>query len=123
MQARFVILRVLLESAPGLVAVEPVTGRDGNPDLLVQLDRSKIQSHGQPAIGDFLKKLQVFKSLADVASGAAMYDRYSEVEGVWLERRRTVLERKMPRKMLVQALTVIRDGEAVCMCPHCDQRR
>ena len=59
MQARYVILRVLLENAPGLVSIKRTTGGDGNPDILVCLDKTKIESLGKAAIGDFLRKLQV----------------------------------------------------------------
>ena len=59
MQARYVILRVLLEAEEGLVNIEKLTGEDGEPDLVMQLDRSKINTVGKKAIGDFLRKLQV----------------------------------------------------------------
>ena len=59
MQARYVILRVLLEAGEDLVTIEKVMGSDGDLDLLLKLDRSKINKIGKPAIGDFLKKLQV----------------------------------------------------------------
>jgi len=59
MQARYVILLVLLKNALGLVSIKHLTGSDGNPDVLVQLDRTKIELLGKPAIGDFLMKLQV----------------------------------------------------------------
>lgn len=59
MQARFVILRVLLEAKEGLVTVEKITGEDGEPDVVIKLDRSKINCVGKKAIGDFLRKLQV----------------------------------------------------------------
>ena len=59
MQARFVILRVLLEAGENLVALTRITGEDGKPDLLVSLDRTKIESVGKPAIAKFLRKLQV----------------------------------------------------------------
>ena len=59
MQARYVILRVLLEAGEGFVSVERITGEDGEPDVVVKLDRSKINSVGKKAIGDFLRKLQV----------------------------------------------------------------
>ena len=48
--------------------------------------------------------------MADVASGEALYNKYSEVseeDGGWLSLRDIVLSRKMPRRMLVQPLTVI----------------
>ena len=48
--------------------------------------------------------------MADVTSGEALYNKYSEVseeDGGWLSLRDIVLSRKMPRRMLVQPLTVL----------------
>lgn len=59
MQARFVILRVLLEAGEGLVGLEEVSGQDGRPDARITLDRSKISTVGKNAIHRFLCKLQV----------------------------------------------------------------
>ena len=58
MQARYVILQVLLEE-DGLVKVTEITASDGQPDLLIQLDRQKISTTGKAAIANFLQKLQV----------------------------------------------------------------
>jgi hypothetical protein len=52
MQARYVILRVLLEAGGGLVGVSGER---------VELDRAKILSVGRPAIAAFLQKLNVYK--------------------------------------------------------------
>ena len=58
MQARYVILQVLLEE-DGLVKITEVTASDDQPDLLIQLDREKIPTTGKTAIANFLQKLQV----------------------------------------------------------------
>ena len=60
MQARFVILRVLLEAGEGLVGLEEVTGQDSKPDARITLDRNKIHTVGKNAIHKFLCKLQVY---------------------------------------------------------------
>lgn len=63
MQARYVILRVLME-AGGVVTIKEKSGADGKPDLEVCLQKDKILTVGRPAIGEFLKKLQVkFRAL------------------------------------------------------------
>lgn len=63
MQARFVILRVLLEAGEGLVGLEEVSGQDGRPDARITLDRSKISTVGKNAIHRFLCKLQVLSNI------------------------------------------------------------
>merc|ERR1719264_656916 len=112
-QARFVLLHVMLNAGEGFVDVKELKGEDGNPDLLLTMDRSKLVSVGKPAMGEFLKKLQVFKSLGDVASAKVMYDDLSEVRESgrfpFAKWRNIVVARKTPRKMLVQANTVVKN--------------
>lgn len=59
MQGRYVIMRVLMECATPLFSINATTGSDGKPDLVIQFDRSKLETIGRAAIGEFLKKLQV----------------------------------------------------------------
>ena len=59
MQARYVILQVLLENTKGLVSIDRITDEKGAPDIIIKLDRQRIELEGRPAIGEFLKKLQV----------------------------------------------------------------
>ncbi|XP_038072847.1 dipeptidyl peptidase 3-like [Patiria miniata] len=118
MQARYVILRVLLEAGKGLVTIERDTGEDGRPDATVLLDRQKIETGGKEAIEKFLRKLQVFKSTGDYDSARAMYDGYSAVNDdtaeQFLSLRQVVLSRKLPRRMFVQVNTTTdAEGEIV----------
>ena len=77
MQARYVILRVLMDCDSPVVNIERITGSDGKPDLLIRFDRSKLETIGKPAIGEFLKKLQVnnncmFCTIIHFADGASL---------------------------------------------------
>lgn len=102
MNARFVILRVLLEAGQGLLNIQRFTADDGREDISVDLDRSKIATIGKNAIGAFLLKLQVYKSTGDVTSGGAMFAEYSSVSDDMMVLRNIVIARKEPRKLLVQ---------------------
>lgn len=112
-QARFVIMQVMLEAGEGFLKVEKVEGEDGKPDLLISMDRSKLETVGAPAIAKFLHKLQVYKATADIKKAREMYDGYSAVLGEgeypWLAWRDIVISRKKPRNILVQANTRLAD--------------
>jgi dipeptidyl-peptidase-3 len=110
MQARYAITRVLLEAGEGLVSIEP----HGNGDLRVTLDRSKITTVGKKAMGEFLAKLQVYKATADAQAGRALYDQYTSVPESWIAYRDIVLEKRLPRKLLLQANTFL-DGDKVVL--------
>ena len=119
MQARFSILKVFLEAGEGFCTLD-CSYEDGNAeggakkmkglkDLVIKIDRSKILSHGRPAVEDYLRKLHVYKCTADIKAGRALYERMTAVEGeFWIEHvRGLVLRRKTPRKVFVQANTVL----------------
>ncbi|XP_050730725.1 dipeptidyl peptidase 3-like isoform X2 [Eriocheir sinensis] len=108
-QARYVILRVALEAGGGLVTLTETKGDDGLPDLLLTLDRTKIESVGRKAMGDFLTKLQVYRSMGDSKAGRAMFERYSEVPSdgphpfaKWHE---IVVRKRRPRMVLAMPNT------------------
>lgn len=117
MQARYVILRVLLEAGKDFVKIKKITGDDGKEDILLTMDRSKINDVGKEAIGNFLRKLQVYKSTADVEAARKLYNHYSEVNDTedphFSSLRSIVLDRKQPRKMFVQHNTYVKDGKVL----------
>lgn len=109
-QARYVIARVLIDTAPGLVKIDYLdAGSDGKPDLLLNFDRALVKTVGKEAIGKFLTKLQVLKSTGDIEAAKELFNGYSQVsddlEYPYLKFRDVVMARKKARKMFVQSST------------------
>ena len=72
MQARHVILRVMLEHGDGLVKIHVDHEKK---TLLVELDRATIPTKGKKCIEEFLRKIQVYKSTGNFEEGNKMYQR------------------------------------------------
>jgi dipeptidyl-peptidase III len=89
MQARFSILRTFLNA--GVEFCELEYTKDDLSDLTIRLERSKILSHGRPAIEDYLQKLQIYKATADVEAGTKMYDEITTVESFYADKVRPVV--------------------------------
>lgn len=106
--ARFVILQVFLEQAKDTVKVEAT---ENGKNLLLTVDKTKLNSVGKKVIGEFLLKLQIYKATADIANAKAMFDKYGEVsdEGShpWATWRDVVIAHKKPRKIYVQSYTYL----------------
>jgi dipeptidyl-peptidase-3 len=96
--AAYAILKVLLEAGNGFVTIEETT-REGLPYLVAHLDRAQIWTTGRKAIGDFLKKLQVYKSTADVENGTKFFQHYMAVDDKMLKYREIALKHKVPRRL------------------------
>jgi dipeptidyl-peptidase-3 len=113
MQARYSILRTFLDAGDDFVKLHYT--KDDLSDLEIRLDRSKILSHGRPAVEKYLQKLHVYKSTADVVAGKGLYDEITSVDSWWASQvREVVLKNKVPRKVFVQANTIL-EGDKVTL--------
>jgi dipeptidyl-peptidase-3 len=101
MRARYCILQVLLEAGENFVQI--IEEKD---NCYITLDRSKIKTVGMKAMDRFLLQLGVYKSTCNLKDGIEMYQRYTTVNDRFLRIRKIVLEKKQPRKVFVQPLTV-----------------
>lgn len=110
MQARFSILRTFLNA--GVEFCELEHKEKDLSDLTIRLERSKILELGRPAVEDYLKKLHIYKSTADVDNANRLYNEITTVEPYYENFvRPAVLKKKTPRKVFVQANTVEKDGK------------
>ncbi|KAF2496247.1 dipeptidyl-peptidase III [Lophium mytilinum] len=113
MQARFSILRTFLNA--GVEFCELEYTKDDLSDLTIRLERSKILSHGRPAVERYLQQLHVYKATADVERGTRLYEEITGVEPFYRNKvRPAVLAAKTPRKVFVQANTVV-EGEGATL--------
>lgn len=112
MQARFSILRAFLDAGDDFVKL--VYTKEDLSDLEIHLDRSKILTHGRLAVERYLQKLHIYKSTADVAAGTKLYDEVTSVDDWWGTKvREVVLQKKVPRKVFVQANTKLEGDQVV----------
>lgn len=105
------MLKCLLLDGDGVVRIthDAVAQR-----LTVRVDRSKIVTHGKPALGRMLLRLHMYRCTADAKSCREYYEGLSDVHGEYLEWRQTVLANKPPPMVFVQANTFF-DGENVIL--------
>ncbi|RPA94808.1 dipeptidyl-peptidase III [Choiromyces venosus 120613-1] len=109
-QARYFILQVFISAGDNFVTFSH--SLPDKSDLTISIDHSKILSHGRKAVGEFLTKLHIYKSTADVEAGSELYKRMTEVTEEFRGYREVVMKLKQPRKVFVQANTVL-TGEGV----------
>ncbi|TLS22073.1 uncharacterized protein PpBr36_09394 [Pyricularia pennisetigena] len=111
-RAHFSILKCLLVDGDGVVAI--IHNKPKN-SLTVQVDRSKIVTHGKPTLGRMLLRLHMYRCTADVTACRTYYEDLSRVAGEHLEWRETVLANKPPPVVFVQANTFLGEngGEVV----------
>jgi dipeptidyl-peptidase-3 len=78
-------------------------------NLVVRVDRSKIVTHGKPALGRMLLRLHMYRCTADVQACRSYYEELSRVDSEW---RKIALAKKEPKWVFVQANTFL-EGDKV----------
>jgi dipeptidyl-peptidase-3 len=111
MQARFSILKCFLDAGEDFVKLH--YEKEDLSDLEIRLDRSKILTVGRTAVRKYLQKLHVYKSTADIENGRKLYEQMTYVDpDFWGTKiRKIVVEKKVPRKVFVQANTVLKGDD------------
>ncbi|KAI0164787.1 peptidase family M49 [Xylariaceae sp. FL1272] len=119
-QARFSILQCFLQAGDDFCKLE--YEGDDLSGAVIKLDRSKIPTTGRKAVGDYLQKLHIFKSTADVEAGTKFFGDMTNVDPeFWGKKvRDEVLAKKQPRKVFVQANTFLDEATGKVTLKHYD---
>ncbi|KXJ95794.1 peptidase family M49 [Microdochium bolleyi] len=117
-QARFSILQCFLQAGDDFCKLD-YQGDDVS-GLTIKLDRSKILTSGRKAVGDYLQKIHIYKSTADVENGTKFYNDMTNVDPeFWGKKvRDEVLRNKQPRKVFVQANTFLDESSGKVTLKH-----
>ncbi|KFY07720.1 hypothetical protein V492_06876 [Pseudogymnoascus sp. VKM F-4246] len=107
-RAHFAMLKCLLTDGDGFLSVTCDSERNS---LSVQVDRTKIRSHGKRALGRMLLRLHMYRCTADVQSCRTYYEELSRVDGDYLKWRDIVLANKEPKWVFVQANTFLDEDQ------------
>jgi len=105
------MLKCLVTDGDGFMTVESDPAQE---KLMVHIDRSKILTHGKPALGRMLLRLHMYRCTADVQACRSYFEALSRVDGEYLEWRKTVIAKKQPKWVFVQANTFL-DGDEVIL--------
>ncbi|RKK17492.1 Dipeptidyl peptidase 3 [Fusarium oxysporum f. sp. cepae] len=103
-RAHFAILKCLLLDGDGVITV---AHNKPKKCLKVQVDRSKIRTHGKPALGKMLLHLHMFRCTADAEGCRTYYEELSRVDEEYVGWRETVLANKPPPLIFVHANTFL----------------
>ncbi|KAI1345137.1 peptidase family M49 [Xylariaceae sp. FL0016] len=119
-QARFSILRCFLDAGDDFCKLE--YSGDDFTDAVISLDRYKIPTVGRKAVGEYLQKLHIYKSTADVETGSKFYGDMTNVDSeFWGKKvRDEVMRNKQPRKVFVQANTYLDQNTGKVSLKHYD---
>jgi dipeptidyl-peptidase-3 len=113
LHSQFAILQVFLSAGEEFCKLEHT--KDDLSDLVIRLDRTKIESHGRPAINAFLQKLQIYKATANFKAGTDLYEGITTVNEWYAQKLRPeVLRQAKPRKVFVQANT-FKEGDNIVL--------
>jgi len=105
MQARYVILNVLREAGENFVTIEKT--EDGP---IVRLDRTKIATVGNKAIGEFLKKINGLQSNCKCGGRHCNVQQIFRCKFRVFGTPKNCSGKKQPRKVFIQPHTYILDG-------------
>jgi len=106
--ARYIILQVLLRAGNGLVEFDKY---DDDNNVIIKLDRTKIHAVGVSAVRDFLEKVQIYKSTADIENARKLIDDYGYVNDDWLKIREIIISKKQPRSLIIQPVLTNDNGK------------
>ena len=109
-QAHFATLKWLLAHGQGFITIksDQIAG-----SVTVQVDRTKIITHGKPALGRMLLRLHLYRCTADTVSCRHLYEHLCKVDREHLAWRELVKNQVETPIKFVQANTFLENNEVI----------
>jgi dipeptidyl-peptidase III len=107
-QAHFAIMRTLLAAGEDFLTIQHNTS---SQKLTVRVDRTKIGTHGRPALSGLLLKLHIYRCTADVATCRDFYEELTKPNETFLQWRQIILKEQPAKQVFVQPNTMLTDGK------------
>lgn len=83
--------------------------------LFLRVDRSKILTHGKPAIGRMLCKIHIWHSTANIKACRPFYEELSVVNGEYETWRQVVVSQPEPKWKFVQPNTFMEQDGSITL--------
>ncbi|KAJ6234065.1 dipeptidyl peptidase 3 [Anaeramoeba flamelloides] len=107
-RARFVILHELMKVG----VVEVIMNTEEN-DFIVKLNRDLIKTKGYQCMSEILLKMGIYKATANVELAKKWFDENSIVNEKMTKIRQIVIDKKKPRKVMLQLNTFEKDDQII----------
>ncbi len=104
------MLRTLLAAGEDFLTISHETSSD---KLTVRVDRTKIATHGRPALSELLLKLHIYRCTADVSGCREFYETLTTPDDTFLLWRQIMLKTQPAKQVFVQPNTIIKDGQVI----------
>ncbi|KAK6527450.1 hypothetical protein TWF694_004439 [Orbilia ellipsospora] len=109
-RGHFAIMKILLSAGDGFLSIKEDLQAQ---TLTVSIDRTKIKTHGLPALSDFLLRLHMYRSIADEKGCREYYEELTSPSEEFLQWREMIIANKPAQELFVQDNTFLQDGEVI----------
>ncbi len=98
-QAEFVILRFFLDKQEKGKEIVELKLTEDKKNFFVKVDKENCYKYGKDLMAEICKVLHICRGTADAKRGEEFYEKYSKVDGIFLDIRKIIMDNLKPRRV------------------------